>query len=118
DVAVMDKAVDQRAGHDVVAEDLAPLLEAFVRREHGGGVLVAAANELEEQHRTNATDGQIADLVDDHEAGKDESPEPMAQPAGLLGVLERGDQVGKRGVVDAAPVPRRIPKCAISPGDS
>src|SRR5947208_3362028 len=50
DVAVMDKAVDQRTRHDVVTEDLAPLLEALVRREHGGGMLVAATHELKEVH--------------------------------------------------------------------
>jgi hypothetical protein len=30
DVTVMDEPVDQGAGHDLVAEDLAPLLEALV----------------------------------------------------------------------------------------
>ncbi|HVH66662.1 MAG TPA: hypothetical protein VM716_02240 [Gemmatimonadales bacterium] len=33
---------------------------------------------------------------------EDERPEPVAQAAGLLGVFKRRDQVGKRGVVDAA----------------
>jgi hypothetical protein len=31
DVAVVDEAIDQRRGHDVVAEDLAPLFKALIR---------------------------------------------------------------------------------------
>ena len=34
DVTVMQEPVDQRAGHDVIAEDLAPRLEAFIAGEH------------------------------------------------------------------------------------
>ena len=51
DVAVVDQPVDQRAGHDVIAEDLTPLVEALVAGEDGRGALVAAAHELEEEHR-------------------------------------------------------------------
>src|SRR5690606_35393044 len=35
DVAVVEQAVDQRGRHDLVAKDLAPLLEALVAGEHG-----------------------------------------------------------------------------------
>jgi hypothetical protein len=48
DVAVMHKSVDQSGGHDFIAEDLAPLLKAFVGCEDRGGVLVARIYELEE----------------------------------------------------------------------
>ena len=50
DVAVMDEAVDECSGHDFVAQDFAPLLEAVVGREDRGGELVAAVDELEEEH--------------------------------------------------------------------
>ena len=30
DMAVMQQAIDERSGHDLVAQDLAPLLEAFM----------------------------------------------------------------------------------------
>jgi hypothetical protein len=36
DVAVVDEPVDQGTGHDVVAKDVAPLLEALVAGEDGG----------------------------------------------------------------------------------
>ncbi len=37
----------QEGGHDLAAEDPAPLLEALVRREHGRGVSVPAVDERE-----------------------------------------------------------------------
>ena len=49
-VAVMDEPIDERGRHDVIAENVAPFFEAFVRREHGGGVLVATRHQLKEQH--------------------------------------------------------------------
>jgi hypothetical protein len=35
DVAVVEKAVDQRRRHDLVTKDLTPLLKALVAGEHG-----------------------------------------------------------------------------------
>ena len=87
DVAVMDEPVDERGGHDLVAEDLAPLLEALVAGEHGRRVFVAATHQLKEELRAGARDRQIADLVDDHEARRDEraeAPREVARPAARL----------------------------------
>ena len=67
EVAVVDEPIDERRRHDVVAEDVAPLLEALVGREHGRGVLVAARHQLKEEHGAGAGDRQIADLVDDEQ---------------------------------------------------
>ena len=106
DVTVMHEPVDERAGHDVVPEDLAPLLEALVAGEHGGCSLVAAAHQVKEEHRPGAADREVANLVDDEERGEDERLEPLAEPASGLGFLEGRDQVGERAVVDAAPALR------------
>ncbi len=65
DVTVVKEPIDQRGGHDFITKDVAPLLEAFVARKHGGGVLVAAAHELEEVHGSGARDRQVADFVYD-----------------------------------------------------
>src|SRR5207245_5501399 len=77
DVAVVEEAVDERGGHDVVAKHLAPVFEALVARQHGAGMLVAARHQLEEEHRPGPAEGQIPDLVDDHEAREDEGAEPV-----------------------------------------
>ncbi len=103
DVAVVDEAIDQRAGHDVVPEDLPPLFEALAARKDGGGALVAAAHELEEEHRPGVADWQVPDLVHNEERGEDDGLEPLAQPASGPGFLERRDQVGERAVIDPAP---------------
>ena len=50
DVTVMHEAIDEGRGHDIIAEDLAPLLEAFVAREDRGRVFVPPRHELEEEH--------------------------------------------------------------------
>jgi hypothetical protein len=63
DVTVVHEPVDQGTGHDFVAEDLAPFLEALVRSEHRGCVLIAAAHELEEEHRPGPADRQVAQAL-------------------------------------------------------
>src|SRR6266568_8993928 len=103
DVTVMHEPVDQRAGHDVVPEDLAPLLEALVAREHGGGPLVAPAHQVKEEHRPRAADREVADLVHHEERGEDERLQSLTESAGGLGFFERGDEVGEGAVVDPAP---------------
>ena len=71
DVAVVDEAVDERTGHHLVTEDLPPLLEALVRREHRARPFVAPAHQLKEEHRAGAADREIADLIDDEHARED-----------------------------------------------
>ena len=44
DVAVVKEPVDERGRHDVVAEDLATVLEALVGGEDGGGGFIAAGH--------------------------------------------------------------------------
>jgi hypothetical protein len=95
-------AIEMCGGHDLVAEDLTPVLEALVAGEHGGSVLVAPAHELEEVHRTGARDRQVADLVDDQERGMGERLHPVEELAGGVRLLEARDQVGQGAVVDAA----------------
>ena len=43
DVAMMNETIDQRSGHHLVAEDLAPLRKTLVRGEDGARVFVAPA---------------------------------------------------------------------------
>lgn len=69
DVAVVEQPIDQRPSHEIVAEDLAPFVEGLVRGQDGGGRLVPAGHELEEEHGAVARDRQIADLVNDEQRG-------------------------------------------------
>ena len=64
-VAAVQYPVQQRGGHDLVVQDLSPLLEALVRGQHRRGVLVAPVDELEEQDGAAAGEGEVADLVHD-----------------------------------------------------
>ena len=63
DVTVVQESVDERRGHNFVAQDLAPLFEALIGCQHGGRVLVAPVDELEEEHGACLADLQIAVLV-------------------------------------------------------
>ena len=87
DVTVVQEPVDERNGHDVVAQDLAPLLEAFVGRQHRGCALIAPVDELEEKHRAALADRQVADLVDDQKRGIGEDVEAASELTGGLGLL-------------------------------
>ena len=64
EMAVVQDSVDESCGHDLIAENLSPLLEALVGGQHRRVVLVAPADELEEEHGSVAADGQVADLID------------------------------------------------------
>src|SRR5690606_29499525 len=103
DMAVVQESVDQGGSHDLVAEDLSPLLEALVRREHGRSALVAPGDHLEEEHRPGTGDRQVTDLVDDQHGGVGEHLHALGKSAGGLSFLQRCDQVGERPVIDAAP---------------
>ena len=65
-------------------------------------MFVAAAHELEEEHRPHAGDRQVAELIDDQERREAEGLEALAEAPGGLRLLERRDEVGERAVVDAA----------------
>ena len=84
DVAVVQQAIYQRRRHDFISEDLAPLLEAFVAREHRRGRLVAPRHELEEEHRAGARHRQIPDLVDHQQGRVRQHLEALSQMPGRL----------------------------------
>lgn len=102
DVAVMEEPINQRAGHHVVAEDVAPFFEAFITREDGRRVFVPTTRELEKQLRADARDREIADFIDDHQTRKDERPHAPREMARLLRFFEPKNKIGERRIVDAA----------------
>jgi len=60
---VVEHAVEYGGGEDAVAEHFAPTAERLVAGEDGRPLLVAPADELEEQAGAALVDGQVVDLV-------------------------------------------------------
>lgn len=67
DLAVVKEPVEDGGGDDGIPEEFLPIGKAFIRGDDGGTALVAVGDELEEQIRLPAVDGQIAHLVDHNE---------------------------------------------------
>lgn len=68
-MAVVQHAINQRCGHDFIAEHGTPFLEALVRSEHRRSVFIAPTHELEEQDRSVVAHGQVTDLIDYQQRG-------------------------------------------------
>jgi len=65
-LAVVPEPVEDGGGDHGISEEFLPVGKAFVGGDDGGATLVAVGDELEEQIRLPAVDGQIAHLVDHH----------------------------------------------------
>ena len=110
EMTAVDQPVDERGGHDLVAEHGAPLLESLVGGEHGRDSLVAGVDELEEEHGAVLVDRQVADLIDRQEGRTGEHAQPARQVAAEPGLGQRVDQPGEGVVVDGP--------AGFGPGDS
>src|SRR5712691_12226980 len=64
DVAVVEEAVEDGGGEDLVGEDLAPLAEGLVAGDDDGAFLVAAGDDLEDEIGVVAGQGEVAGFVD------------------------------------------------------
>src|SRR5690348_15352262 len=65
DFAVMEEAVEDGGGDDVVAEELAPAIERYVAGDHQRTPRVAGRDQLKEQIGATSIHGQIAELIHD-----------------------------------------------------
>jgi hypothetical protein len=101
DLGVMEQAIEQGGGDDLVAEDVAPFAEAAVGGEDHGAALVTGVDELEEQVGAAGGDRQVADLVDDQQGVAGDEADALLELSFALGLGQRGDDVGKRAEVDA-----------------
>src|SRR5262249_9160737 len=101
---VVEDAIEDRRGDDPIAEDLAPAPEALVAGQNHRAALVPAADELEEQVGALPIDGQIADLVDDEQAGHRVELEFVVEPPLPEGPGQRTDERGGRGEQHAVAV--------------
>ena len=64
DSAVMQDTIEDSGGNGDIGKDLVPLGEGLIGREDGGGLLIAACNQLEEEVGALNVHGKIADLID------------------------------------------------------
>ena len=90
---MMGEPIEERGGHLGVAEDAGPFAESEIRGDDDGGLLVEAADEVEQQLPAGLGEGQAAQFVEHHEVETAEQVggAPLA-PVASLGV-EFVDQV-------------------------
>ena len=93
DVAVMGEAVEERRGHLGVAEDARPFAEGEVGGDDDRGLLVEAADQVEQELAAGLGEGQVAELVEDDEVHPREVVGHAALAAGAALGLELVDQV-------------------------
>ena len=78
---MMGDAVEQRAGEALAGEHRGPFLERQVRGHDGGAVLVAPAEDVEQQLASGLRQGHVSELVDDQQADPGELV--LVAPCGL-----------------------------------
>ena len=97
-IDVMEDAVENGGGERaVVVEDLGPVLVGAVGGDHHWGALVALTDDLEQQIGAVFVDRQIAELIDDQQAGFEVAADLALEPVGCLGGGERVDDVDGGG---------------------
>ena len=84
DMAVVGQPIQQRRGHLGVDEDVGPLGKDQVGRDHHAGVLVELGQQVEQQRPAGLAEGQVAQLVQDHQV---QVQQLVGQAAGLAGRL-------------------------------
>ena len=95
DASVMDDAVDDGGSHVAVAEHVAPSAELEVRGEDDVPPFVAVRDDPEQETGTVDVDGQVAEFVDDEQAGLADCLEFPVGPAFVLGPAQVHDQTGR-----------------------
>lgn len=96
---VVMESDDDCGGNGLIAEALAPLLEAHVARAERQHVFIAAAHELEVELRASARDQQKTDLADHYEAQEHEGAQPSGEVPGLLCPFGPHDQIREHGFI-------------------
>src|SRR5438093_12485496 len=97
-LSVMEDAIENGRGDDPVPENLPQAAEALVAGEDHGAALIAAADELKEEVGAGAIDGQVADHVNDEQAGHGVDLEPVLEAPSVRG--EARDEGGRAGEQD------------------
>ena len=91
--------VEQRAGEALAGEDRGPFLEGQVRGDDGGAVLVAPAEDVEQELASGLRQRHVSELVDDQQADSGELALEAEQPLLVTRLDHLVDQVGGGGEV-------------------
>ena len=101
DDGMVQQAVQQGGGHDVVTEEGAPVFKTPIGGKDGGALLVAGIDQLEEQVGAAGFDRQVADLIDDEQCDPVDVAQARLEGAGAFGLGERGNEFGQGREIDA-----------------
>jgi hypothetical protein len=103
DVGVVDEAVDDGGGDDLVGEDVAPAAEGPVAGEDGGGGLVAGRDQVEDQVGGAGVEGDVADLVDDQQRDPGQAAQFGLEAVAVVGAGQAHHPVRGGGEGDLVP---------------
>ena len=100
---------EQRRGQLLVAgEDGDPFGEGQIRRDHGRPALVAIGDQIEEQLAADAVEGHEAELVDDQDVEREQTPLEATQLARVAGLEQLAHEIGCPREEHAALLLRRL----------
>ena len=68
-LALVRKAVEKGGSKDGIAEEVSPAIEALVRGNDDGGILVELGDELKEEVGFDPGDGEIPEFVNNEQVG-------------------------------------------------
>jgi len=90
---VVQQAVEDGRGGDVVGEDRAPVAVAHVQGQNDGALLVAFVDQLEQAGGDKRVQRQVAHLVEDQQLVLDQQTHALLQLILVAGTLELADQI-------------------------
>ena len=103
DLDVVGESVDEGDGARGIGEDGVPVLEGQVGGDEQGAVLVAAADELEEEVGGASVVGEVSELIDHEQRGAGVVAEAAFEGAGGLLSVEVEEEVGGGGEEGGVP---------------
>src|ERR1700694_5146682 len=94
---MVEEAVEDCSGEDVVAEDLAPLGNQLIGRDKKAALLIATCDKLEEEMGGALLEWQVNELIGNEELWLCEEAGFVAEVPTELSTLERTEKAGGVG---------------------
>ena len=90
---MVQEAIEDGRGDDVVGEDGPPVSVALVRGQDDRTLLVSCRDQLKQAGGCEGVERQVAHLVEDEELGLDQQGHPLPELVLVAGTLELGHQI-------------------------